>query len=500
MNKRILALVLALTLALSLAACGGGDTVDAAAARRDANELVVGIAQDLETSLDPHKAVTAANREILFNVFEGLVKPDADGNLTPALAERWNISDDGLRYTFYLRTDATFHNGQTLTSDDVQYSLLRAKELGNIAGLENIESVMPGGDTVTILLTQPDSDFLSYLTAAIEPYGYEEQDTAPVGTGPFKFVSRAPQQNFVLERFDAYWGEGAKADKLTLQIYENAEALVLALKSGAVDVCAHLTATQASQLTEQFDILEGTMNLVQAIYLNHAYEPLANETVREALCYALDREQVFDIVADGHGTAVGSSMYPNFRKYFRAELANAYPHDVERAKALLASAGYADGFDLTITVPSNYQPHMDTAQVVAEQLRAVGVNVTIDAVEWTTWLNDAYIARDYQATVVGVDASTLTARAMLERFTSTAGNNFTNYANADYDAAFAAALAAPSDEEATEHFIRCEEILSETAANVYIQDLCDLVAVRKGITGYRFYPLYAIDLSTLTYT
>lgn len=167
---------------------------------------------------------------------------------------------------------------------------------------------------------------------------------------------------------------------------------------------------------------------------------------------------------------------------------------------MLAEAGYPDGFDLTITVPSNYQPHMDTAQVVAEQLRAIGVNVTIDPVEWASWLENVYSGRRYQATVVGVDASTLTARAMLERFTSTASNNFTNYSNAEYDEAFAAAIRAATDEEATAQYLRCEEILAETAANVYIQDLADLVAVRKGLTGYRFYPLYAIDLSTVTYT
>lgn len=497
MNKRILTLLLALSLALSLAACG---EVQSSGSRRDSNEIVVAIAQDLENSLDPHKAVTAANRELLFNVFEGLVKPDADGNLTPALAERWDISGDSLTYTFHLRTDVKFHNGASLTADDVCYSLLRAQELGNIAGLDGVESVTAGDGSVTVTLAQPDSDFLSYMTVAIEPAGYDGQDTAPVGTGPFKFVSRAVQQNLVLERFGDYWGEGAKVDKVTYQIYENAEALVMALKSGAVDVCAHLTSTQADQLTENFDILEGTMNLVQAVYLNHAYEPLANETVRKALCHALDREQIFAVVADGHGTAVGSSMYPNFRKYFLSELAALYPHDTEKAKALLAEAGYPEGFDLTITVPSNYQPHMDTAQVVAEQLRAVGVNVTIEPVEWTTWLNDAYLGRSYQATVVGVDASTLSARAMLERFCSTAGNNFTNYSNAEYDAALAAALGAAMDEEATEQYLRCETILAETAANVYIQDLADLVAVRKGITGYRFYPLYAIDLSTVTYT
>ena len=495
MNKRILTLFLSLTLLLSLAACGTKTDTS----RRDTNEIVVGIAQDLENDLDPYASVTAANREVLFNVFEGLVKPDADGNLVPAVAERWELSDDQLTYTFYLRSGVKFHDGSEVTARDVIWSIDKAMNSGSWKALDNIDAVNLGDTFVSVVLKSPDSDFLSYMTLAITPENHAK-GTDPVGTGPFKYVSRAAQQNLVLERFADYWGEGAKVDRVTYQIYENAEALVMALKSGAVDICAHLTATQADQLTESFNILEGTMNLVQAVYLNHAYEPLANETVRKALCYALDREQVFDVVADGHGTAVGSSMYPNFRKYFLPELAGLYPHDAEKAKALLAEAGYPDGFDLTITVPSNYQPHMDTAQVVAEQLRAIGVNVTIDPVEWASWLENVYSGRRYQATVVGVDASTLTARAMLERFTSTAGNNFTNYSNADYDAAFAAAISAATDEEATAQYLRCEEILAETAANVYIQDLADLVAVRKDLTGYRFYPLYAIDLSTVAYT
>ena len=497
MTKRILTLFLSLTLLISLAACGSG--AEGNVSRRDTNEIVVGIAQDLENSLDPYTSVTAANREVLFNVYEGLVKPDADGNLVPAIAESWEVSPDQIAYTFHLRPGVKFHDGSEVTALDVAWSIDKARQSGSWTALDNIQTVDIGGDYVSIVLKQPDSDFLSYMTLAITPENHADS-ADPVGTGPFKYVSRAPQQNLVLERFADYWGEGAKVDKVTYQIYENAEALVMALKSGAVDICAHLTATQADQLTGDFNILEGTMNLVQAVYLNHAYEPLANEKVRQALCYALDRSQVFDVVADGHGTAVGSSMYPNFRKYFLPELADLYPHDTEKARALLAEAGYPDGFDLTITVPSNYQPHMDTAQVVAEQFRAVGVNVTIEPVEWTSWVEDVYSGRRYQATVVGVDAGTLTARAMLERFSSTASNNFTNYSNAEYDEAFAAAIAASTDEEATANYLRCEEILAETAANVYIQDLADLVAVRKGIDGYRFYPLYAIDLSTVIYT
>ena len=497
MNKRILTLFLSLTLLLSLAACGGNaDTTDA---RRDANEIVVGIAQDLENELDPYASVTAANREVLFNVFEGLVKPDADGNLIPAVAERWEISDDQLTYTFHLRPGVKFHDGSEVTAMDVAWSIDKAMQSGSWKALDNIDAIDIGSDYVSVVLKAADSDFLSYMTLAITPENHAD-GADPVGTGPFKFISRAAQQNLVLERFADYWGESAKVDKVTYQIYENAEALVMALKSGAVDICAHLTATQANQLTESFDILEGTMNLVQAVYLNHAYEPLANETVRKALCYALDREQVFDVVADGHGTAVGSSMYPNFRKYFLPELAGLYPHDAEKAKALLAEAGYPNGFDLPITVPSNYQSHMDTAQVIVEQLKAVGINATIQPVTWESWVQDTYSNRQFQSTVVGVDASTMTARAMLERFVSTASRDFINYNNADYDALFAQAQACYDDGEQTALYRAMEKNLAENAANVYIQDMADFVAVRDGLEGPSFYPIYVLDLSTIHYT
>ena len=167
MNKRILTLFLSLTLLLSLAACGGNaDTTDA---RRDANEIVVGIAQDLENSLDPYTSVTAANREVLFNVFEGLVKPDADGNLIPAVAERWEISDDQLTYTFHLRPGVKFHDGSEVTAMDVAWSIDKAMQSGNWKALDNIDAVNIGDTFVSVVLKAADSDFLSYMTLAITP-------------------------------------------------------------------------------------------------------------------------------------------------------------------------------------------------------------------------------------------------------------------------------------------------------------------------------------------
>lgn len=515
MKKKLLALFLALVMVGAvLPGCGDGSKDPGGQGNNGktgepvkGGEITVGIAQDLDDSLDPHQTVAAGTREVLFNIFEGLVKPNSDGEMIPAVAEKYTLSEDGTTYTFTLREGVKFHNGQTVTAEDVVYSINRCaavpegQEKPLVAAFSAVKSVEALDEkTVAVTIAQRDLEFISYMTAAIIPADYENQDTAPVGTGPFRFVSRTPQQDFVMERFEDYWGAPAWLDKVTYKICENADALVMNLNGGSIDLCAHLTSAQASQLNQNFQVLEGTMNLVQAIYLNNQAKPFDNQLVRQALCYAIDRQGIMDMVADGHGTAVGSSIYPAFTKYFLPELVDKYPHSVEKAKELLAQAGYPDGFDMTISVPNNYQPHMDTAEVVAEQLREAGINVTIQPVEWSTWLDTIYNGRQFQATVVGVDAANMTARAMLERFTSDYGKNFINYNNPAYDALFQKAINAQEEAEQTDLYKQMETMLADTAANVYIQDLCDLVAMRQDLGGLKFYPIYVLDLSTVYFT
>lgn len=515
MKKKLLALFLALVMVGAvLPGCGDGSKDPGGQGNNGktgepvkGGEITVGIAQDLDDSLDPHQTVAAGTREVLFNIFEGLVKPNSDGEMIPAVAEKYTLSEDGTTHTFTLREGVKFHNGQTVTAEDVVYSINRCaavpegQEKPLVAAFSAVKSVEALDEkTVAVTIAQRDLEFISYMTAAIIPADYENQDTAPVGTGPFKFVSRTPQQDFVMERFEDYWGAPAWLDKVTYKICENADALVMNLNGGSIDLCAHLTSAQASQLNQNFQVLEGTMNLVQAIYLNNQAKPFDNQLVRQALCYAIDRQGIMDMVADGHGTAVGSSIYPAFTKYFLPELVDKYPHDVAKAKELLAQAGYPDGFDMTISVPNNYQPHMDTAEVVAEQLREAGINVTIQPVEWSTWLDTIYNGRQFQATVVGVDAANMTARAMLERFTSDYGKNFINYNNPAYDALFQQAINAQDEATQTDLYKQMEAMLADTAANVYIQDLCDLVAMRQDLGGLKFYPIYVLDLSTVYLT
>lgn len=515
MKKKLLALFLALVMVGAvLPGCGDGSKDPGGQGNNGktgepvkGGEITVGIAQDLDDSLDPHQTVAAGTREVLFNIFEGLVKPNSDGEMIPAVAEKYTLSEDGTTYTFTLREGVKFHNGQTVTAEDVVYSINRCaavpegQEKPLVAAFSAVKSVKALDEkTVAVTIAQRDLEFISYMTAAIIPADYENQDTAPVGTGPFRFVSRTPQQDFVMERFEDYWGAPAWLDKVTYKICENADALVMNLNGGSIDLCAHLTSAQASQLNQSFQVLEGTMNLVQAIYLNNQAKPFDNQMVRQALCYAIDRQGIMDMVADGHGTAVGSSIYPAFTKYFLPELVDKYPHDVAKAKELLTQAGYPDGFDMTISVPNNYQPHMDTAEVVAEQLREAGINVTIQPVEWSTWLDTIYNGRQFQATVVGVDAANMTARAMLERFTSDYAKNFINYSNPAYDALFQQAINATDEATQTDLYKQMETMLADTAANVYIQDLCDLVAMRQDLGGLKFYPIYVLDLSTVYLT
>ncbi|MBQ9347967.1 MAG: ABC transporter substrate-binding protein, partial [Oscillibacter sp.] len=279
--KKFLMAVLAAALAASLlAGCGGSsgnaggspsansaseggtgtDGGAADAASDAARPLYVGIAQDLDDSLDPHKTVAAGTREVLFNVFEGLVKPDPDGRLVPALASDYDISDDHLTYTFTMRPGVKFHNGQDVTAEDAAWSILRCRDAEE-SGVLKVEAfsaiadvTAPDSSTLVITLLEPSNEFLSYLTCAVLPADYTEQDTAPVGTGPFRFVSRSAQENVVLERFDGYWGEPAKLEKVVYRIIENADSIMMSLQSGAVDLFAHLTITQAEQLPEDFHV------------------------------------------------------------------------------------------------------------------------------------------------------------------------------------------------------------------------------------------------------
>ncbi len=521
MKKRYnfpLFMLMILVLSIALYGCGGGksgkDNDEAPAddlssgTPTNGGSVVVGISQDLD-SLDPHKAVAAGTREVLFNVFEGLVKPDQEGNLVPAVAESYEQSTDGKVYTFHLRADVKFHNGAIVTADDIVYSIKRCAGLLETtdpsvvveSALSNVLEVNKVDDaTVEVVLKEADTELIGYLTSAIIPKDYANQDTAPVGTGPFKFVSYTPLESFVVEKNEDYYVAGKPyLDQVTFKIVPNADSAVLEMMAGSMDIFAYLTEAQALQLQDTFRIEEGNMNLVQALFLNNQAEPFNNVLVRQALSYAVDRQAILDMVAGGKGTVIGSNMFHGFGKYYEESLVNHYPYDIQKAKDLLAQAGYPDGFTFTITVPSNYKFHVDTAQVLVEQLRQVGITAEIQQIEWASWLTDVYSSRNYQATVIGLDAK-LAARDVLERYSSTASNNFLNYSNPKFDETLTKAIATVNEDEKIAYYKDLQTILTEDAAAVYIQDPALLVAVNKKLSGYTFYPVFAQDMSSIYFT
>ena len=507
MKKRIIVCVLTLLMLSLMTACGGGTNPDGntdgfpvpEGEPSYGGEITVGITADLDSSLDPHvSSSSAGTREVLFNVFEGLMKTDPEGNMVPAVAESYTVNDAADEYTFVLRKGIKFHNGNDVTVDDVVYSLSRAAGLETgeplVADVANIKSVKAtGDDTIVIKLAAPDTEFLAHITTAIIPKDIDPSKEV-VGTGPFKFAGRKVQDNIVLEKFGEYWGEPAYLDKVTLKVIDNSETLVMSLKSGAIDMATHLIASQVKEL-QGLNIVEGPSNAVQALYINNSFKPFSDVRVRQALCYAVNKQDILDLAFDGYGSLVGSSMFPALKNYFMDDLTNYYEPDPAKAKELLTEAGYPDGIEFTITVPSTMQQHVDTAQVIVEQLQAAGITAKINQVDWTTWLEDVYKGRKFEATVVSLDSHGVAASDLLARFQSDNAKNFINFSSEEYDAAYKKAISTVDPEAQTEAFKECETILTEQAANVYIQDTSSFVAMGADYYGYVYYPLYVADFA-----
>jgi len=469
--------------------------------------ITVGITQELD-GLDPHKAISAGTKEVLFNIFEGLVKFDPDGNLNPAVAESYHISEDGMVYTFNLREGVKFHNGSPVTAEDVVYSIKRSAgmlepkdpTIAADSALSVISDVIATGDrTVEVRLKQADTELLPYLTCAIVPKDYNDLDTRPVGTGPFRFVSYTPLQSIVLEKNDEYYIDKVPyLDRVTFRISSNTDAAFMELHAGTIDILPYITDSQASQLPKGYHMESGPMNLIQGLFINNKVSPFDNKLVRQALCHAVDRQAIIDMVAGGRGNVIGTNMYPGFKKYYDESLVNVYPYKPEKARELLKEAGYPNGFTFTIAVPSNYQYHIDTAQVVVEQLKQVGITARIQLIEWSSWISDIYRGRNYETTLVGL-AAELAPRKALARFCSDANNNFMNYTNPGFDALYKQGEAETAEEKKIELYKQMQAMLTNDAVAVFIQDPYQMTAVSDKLGGYTYYPIYVQDMALVYY-
>ena len=480
----------AAALLLAVTGCGGKPSGTGA-------ELRFGFMTEPAT-LDPlSPASTADGRSILFNVFEGLVKVTPDGTLAPALAESWSIAEGGLVYSFTLRPGVRFHDGTPLAGADVVFSLQTAVD-AQFSGFGSIASIVEDGDRrVRITLRAPNPEFLPYLTIGIVPRANADRERNPVGTGPFKIESYTTQHSLVLVKNPHYWNQALpKLDRVTLVFLADNNTLLLALQGGSIDG-AVVTGSVLQQLPAgDFDVVSGFSNMVQLLALNNDVPPLDRRAVRQALNYAVSAGEIIDTAFFGHGEPSGSPLIPGLRAFYEESLRDPYPADPARARSLLAEAGFRNGFNLEITVPSSYTMHVDTAQVIVNQLRRIGVNASIRLVDWGTWLSEVYEGRRYQATIISLDGNTVSPQAFLFRYQSNQRSNFINFKNSDYDRVYQDAVLETNDALRAELYREAQRIISAGAASVYIQDIYSFWVYRAGMYGGAVtYPVSVTDFA-----
>ena len=482
-------------------AASGQETGD-----RYGGSIVVGVQQDID-SLDPHKATAAGTKEIIFNIFEGLVKPDENGNLINAVASDYTISEDGLVYTFTLRDNVKFHNGNVVTAEDVKYSLERVSGLLDgtplISTLSTIKSVdILDEKTVQVTVENANTELIYSFVAAIIPAGSGEDAGAdPIGTGPFSFVSYKPQEGIVLAKNPDYWQEGLPyLDQVEFKIINSADTALLELQGGTIDFYAYLTDSQAQALQGSHQVISSPTNMVQALFLNNAVEPLNDVRVRQAISYALDKESINDFVGGGNGTLLSSAMLPTLKEYY-VDLNDTYgtTANVEKAKELMADAGYADGFDMEIAIVSTYEFHMQTGEVIVEQLKEIGINATIKGMENSSWLDEVYNGRQFDATITALTCD-MTPGYLMNRFQTESSKNFINFQSAEYDEIYAKAQAALDPDEKAGYYKELQKILCDQAGSVFIQAPANQTAISSKLEGYKFYPVYVQDMSTVYIT
>ena len=488
---------------LVLTSCGGEGQ-----SGKDKNEtktaerpLTVAMSTEID-SLDPFNATAGDTKTVMDQIFDGLLDVDEDGNLVGDLAESYEISDDGLTYTFKLKEGVKFHDGSDFSADDVYYTYDKLSGLSSGEPMSSKFSVIKEMEVVSpteikMTLDAVNNSFIYLQTQPIIKKDYEDSQTKPIGTGPYKFVSYTPGEGMVMERFDDYHRADhvAKIKQVNVVRVADNQALVMAINNKEVDLASKLTADELEQVKESTDSYSHPQNLVQLLGLNNKIKPFDDIRVRQAIAYAIDKDELIEAVAGGKATKIYSSFSPALKDYYN-ELEEMYPTNVEKAKELLAEAGFPDGISFKMTVPSDYKFHMDTAELVQAQLKKAGINATIDPIEFSTWLDRVYKERDYETTICGFIGYTDPIR-VLDRYVSTSDKDYLNYVSEDYDKAISAAMETLDRDELIKNVKDAQEIITKDCAAVFLQDPNDNIVLNNEYTGLKTYPVQKLNLEDI---
>jgi peptide/nickel transport system substrate-binding protein len=463
--------------------------------------LKVGLQAD-PTALDPQTQSLTAIWRVVEHIYQGLTGVRPDLSIEPLLAESWEISEDGLTYTFALRQGVTFHDGTPLTAGDVKFTLERlvdpataSPSAGDLATMESVEA--PDDQTVVVTLTQPDAAFLAILSqssvgimseAFVTANNGDVSQTA-MGTGPFMFNEYVPNTRVVLDKNPNYWEAGLPyLDGLEMIIAPDDTSRTSAVVTGTVDLIEYAPLRDIEILEQDTALkLAGDANTnIRFIGINFEREPLNILEVRQAIAAVIDREAVLGPAVFGHGTPTTTLFPPGYWATLDAEIP---APDPERARQLLADAGYPDGFDTTITSWSQYSFLSAPAVVIQEQLATIGIRAELNLVENATMIERVHAPtnRDYDLAVTG-QSGYIDPNYLIQDFATGVSGNLASYSNERVDELIAAGIASTDQAERAEIYQEIQQILLEDLPwiNLFIANQYE--AMKTDVMGYVHIP------------
>jgi peptide/nickel transport system substrate-binding protein len=469
--------------------------------------LIVGAAagQDLTLAagaqpetLDPQATAATSSFQSTKSLYDTLVEVDGDGEIVPALAETWEISEDGLAWTFHL-TGATFHDGTDFDADDVEATLNRivaeetaSPKAGEFKTISSIDA--RDDDTVVLHLSEPTPALLASLASgwgAMLPAEKiaEGHDfgNRPVGTGAFTLTQWIRDSHLRLGRFDDYYKGPVALESVTIRFVPDPAVQLQGLVTGEFDIIDTVSPADRPMVDSDpnLELVEEPSGLVLVATLNNSRPYLDHPSVRAALNYAVDKQIVLD-VAYGGGQPVGTFMEAGSPWY--PSSVEAYPHEPEKAVRLLAEAGVPDDWRLDIVLPQPYANHIQAGQIVQDMLADIGVTSEIRVVEWGVWLGEVYGGpHDFDLTVIG-HTGKLDPTGRLEGF----GQPDENYAG--YDNGRVVELldeAAQTSDLATRRELYGEvlTIMNEEAPFIYFGTPFRVYAKHFNVEGFSITPL-----------
>jgi len=448
-------------------------------------------------TLDPHKTSGTLTFQTIKSLYDTLAEPDMNGKIVPALAEKWEISGDALVWTFYLKKDVVFHNGDKLTSKDVKATFERimdkatgspkAKEFKPIVGIET-----PDDFTVILKLKEPTSPLLATLASgwgAILPKGLidagHDFGAQPVGTGPFVLKKWLRDSQIILDKNDNYWMKGyPKLDRITMHIIPERAVSVQGLISGQIDVAYVIDKDDLPTLEASPDVkIEKSLTaLILVMSMNCSNPVLQDVRVRQAINHAIDKQKVLD-VAYGGGKPIGTFM--DYGNVYYKDFTALYPYDPEKAKKLLAEAGVGQDTVFELFLPQNYELHVKAGEIYQDMLTKVGLNVKIKLVDWSTWISDVYRGGKYDLTVIG-HTGKLDPDGTLGGY-GTEGR-YVKWINPRTAELIAGARKVSGFENRKKMYDEALEIMAGEVPFMYLGSSYRYTAVRKNVLGFRMTP------------